>query len=192
MKENDSMEKLTRLYLKEVVIIHGVPVSIISNRDGRFASQFWQSLQKALEFSYNNSHHTNIKVAPFEALYGYHTLPIAQIELGIKVGEAQHTVPRTCPDSFSLDYIKDHPIMKRIQAARCNRQKLIDKLHFIKEPVEIMDHEVKRLKQIRIPIVKVCWNSRQGPKFTWEREDEMQKKYPHFFANPTSTLKTTS
>ncbi|GJS98421.1 reverse transcriptase domain-containing protein [Tanacetum coccineum] len=110
MKETDTMERLTRLYLKEVV-------SIISDRDNRFTSHFWQSLQKALgtrldmstafhpqtdgqserniqtiedtpracvihfdnsgdrhlplvEFSYNNRYHTNIKVAPFEALYG--------------------------------------------------------------------------------------------------------------------------
>ncbi|GKD73845.1 hypothetical protein Tco_1332127 [Tanacetum coccineum] len=58
-----------------------------------------------------------------------------------------------------------------------------DKLNFIEEPVEIMDREVKRLKQSRIPIVKVCWNSRRGPEFTWEREDQMQKKYPHLFTN---------
>nr|GFD49211.1 reverse transcriptase domain-containing protein [Tanacetum cinerariifolium] len=48
---------------------------------------------------------------------------------------------------------------------------LDDKLHFVEEPVEIMDREVKRLKQIRIPIVKVRWNSRHGPEFTWKRED---------------------
>ncbi|GJW76649.1 putative reverse transcriptase domain-containing protein [Tanacetum coccineum] len=47
-----------------------------------------------------------------------------------------------------------------------------DKLHFVKEPVKIMDHEVKRLKRSRIPIVKVRWNSKRGPKFTWEREDQ--------------------
>ncbi|GJT14898.1 hypothetical protein Tco_0873604 [Tanacetum coccineum] len=52
-----------------------------------------------------------------------------------------------------------------------------DKLHFIEEPVEIMDCEVKRLKQSRILIVNVRWNSRRGPEFTWEREDQMQKKY---------------
>ncbi|GKF31685.1 hypothetical protein Tco_0101483 [Tanacetum coccineum] len=46
-----------------------------------------------------------------------------------------------------------------------------DKLYFIEEPVEIIDREVKRLKQSRIPIVKVRWNSRRGPEFTWERED---------------------
>ncbi|GKF52210.1 hypothetical protein Tco_0148677 [Tanacetum coccineum] len=45
-----------------------------------------------------------------------------------------------------------------------------DKLRFVEEPVEIMDREVKRLKQSRIPIVKARWNSRRGPEFTWERE----------------------
>ncbi|GKE48168.1 putative reverse transcriptase domain-containing protein [Tanacetum coccineum] len=48
MRENDSIENLTRQYLKEVVTRHGVPVLIIYDRDGRFTSQFWQSLQKAL------------------------------------------------------------------------------------------------------------------------------------------------
>nr|GFB10606.1 putative reverse transcriptase domain-containing protein [Tanacetum cinerariifolium] len=59
--------------------------------------------------------------------------------------------------------------------------KIDDKLHFIEEPVEIMDREVKQLKQSRIPIVKVRWNSRRGPEYTWEREDQMWKKYPHLF-----------
>ncbi|GKD52281.1 putative reverse transcriptase domain-containing protein [Tanacetum coccineum] len=58
-----------------------------------------------------------------------------------------------------------------------------DKLNFIEEPVEIMDRKVKRLKQSRIPIVKVRWNSRRGPEFTWECKDQMQKKYPHLFTN---------
>nr|GEW32504.1 putative reverse transcriptase domain, ribonuclease H-like domain protein [Tanacetum cinerariifolium] len=54
--------------------------------------------------------------------------------------------------------------------------KIDDKLHFIEEPVEIMDREVKQLKQSRIPIVKVRWNSKRGPEYTWEREDQMWKK----------------
>ncbi|GKE62078.1 hypothetical protein Tco_1512445 [Tanacetum coccineum] len=62
-----------------------------------------------------------------------------------------------------------------------------DKLNFIEEPVEIMDQEVKRLKRSCIPIVKIRWNSRRGPEFTWEREDKMKKKYPHLFVNPSST-----
>ncbi|GJX02955.1 putative reverse transcriptase domain-containing protein [Tanacetum coccineum] len=60
---------------------------------------------------------------------------------------------------------------------------LNDKLHMIEEPVEIVNKDVKRLKQSRIPIVKVCWNSQRGPEFTWEREYQINKKYPHLFTN---------
>ncbi|GJZ11712.1 putative reverse transcriptase domain-containing protein [Tanacetum coccineum] len=56
-----------------------------------------------------------------------------------------------------------------------------DKLYFVEEPVEIIDRQVKQLKQIHIPIIKVRWNSRRGPEFTWEHEDQFQKKYPHLF-----------
>ncbi|GJV32843.1 putative reverse transcriptase domain-containing protein [Tanacetum coccineum] len=308
MKETDSMEKLTRQYLKEVVSRHGVPVSIISDRDSRFTSHFWKSLNEALgtqldmstayhpqtdgqsertiqtledmlracvidfgkgwdrhlplvEFSYNNSYHTSIKAAPFEALYGRKCRsPICWAE----VGDAQLTGPEIIHETTE----KIIQIKKRIQAAR-DRQKsyadrrrkplefevgdkvmlkvspwkgvirfgkrgklnpryigpfkildrvgtlayrlelpeklsrihstfhvsnlkkcfvdeplaipldeiqIDDKLHFIEEPVEIMDREVKRLKQRRIPIVKIRWNSRRGPEFTWEREDQMKKK----------------
>ncbi|GJV89591.1 putative reverse transcriptase domain-containing protein [Tanacetum coccineum] len=56
-----------------------------------------------------------------------------------------------------------------------------EKLHFIEEPIEIMDREVKQLKQSWIPIVNVRWNSSRRPEYTWEREDQMLKKYPHLF-----------
>ncbi|GKC30247.1 putative nuclease HARBI1 [Tanacetum coccineum] len=48
-----------------------------------------------------------------------------------------------------------------------------------KKPLEIMDQEVKRLKQSRIPIVKVRWNSRRGPEFTCEHEDEIKRRFRH-------------
>ncbi|GJY42479.1 putative reverse transcriptase domain-containing protein [Tanacetum coccineum] len=67
-----------------------------------------------------------------------------------------------------------------------------DKLHFVEEPVKIMDREVKRLKQSRIPIIKVRWNSRRGPEFTWEREYQFKKKYMHLFTNYASSSRTTS
>ncbi|GJX44070.1 reverse transcriptase domain-containing protein [Tanacetum coccineum] len=56
--------------------------------------------------------------------------------------------------------------------------KIDGKLRFVEEPIEIMDREVKKLKQSWIPIVKVRWNSRRGPKFTWEQEVETKRKYP--------------
>ncbi|GKC51213.1 putative reverse transcriptase domain-containing protein [Tanacetum coccineum] len=66
---------------------------------------------------------------------------------------------------------------------------LDDKLHMIEEPVEVVDREVKRLKQSRIPIVKVRWNSQRGPEFTWEREDQIKKKYPHLFTSKNEAKK---
>nr|GEY85838.1 reverse transcriptase domain-containing protein [Tanacetum cinerariifolium] len=67
-----------------------------------------------------------------------------------------------------------------------------DKLNFIKEPVEVMDSEVKCLKQSHILIVKVHWNSKRGHEFTWEHEDQMQNKYPHLFPNSAPVADTTS
>ena len=43
-----SLDKLAELYIKEIVRLHGIPVSIISNRDPRFISRFWEKLQEAL------------------------------------------------------------------------------------------------------------------------------------------------
>ncbi|GJS47372.1 putative reverse transcriptase domain-containing protein [Tanacetum coccineum] len=67
-----------------------------------------------------------------------------------------------------------------------------DNLYFIEEPVEIIDREVKHLKQSSIPIVKVWWNSRRGLEFTWECEDQCQKKYPHIFFDPVTSQDATT
>ncbi|GKA07886.1 putative reverse transcriptase domain-containing protein [Tanacetum coccineum] len=152
MRENDPMEKLMKLYMKEVVTRHGVPVSIISDRDGRFTSLFWQALHKALK-----SIRHDIKAAPFEALYGRKCRsPVCWAE----VGDAQLTESLGDPlEELRVD----------------------DKLHFVEEPVEVMDREIKQLKRSRIPIIKVRWNSKRGPEFTWEREDQFKQKYPHLF-----------
>ncbi|GJW81995.1 hypothetical protein Tco_0145970 [Tanacetum coccineum] len=63
---------------------------------------------------------------------------------------------------------------------------LDDKLNFGEEPLEIMDSEIKQLKRSHILIVKVRWNSKRGPEFTWDCEDEIRAKYPHLFSNITS------
>ncbi|GJY62830.1 hypothetical protein Tco_0464290 [Tanacetum coccineum] len=60
----------------------------------------------------------------------------------------------------------------------------VDKtLHFVEEPVEIMDREIKKLKRRNIALVKVRWNSKRGPEFTWEHEDQMRIKYPQLFVD---------
>jgi hypothetical protein len=55
------------------------------------------------------------------------------------------------------------------------------RLNFTEEPVEVMDTGVKKLKRSKIPIVKVRWDSKRGPEYTWERKDQMEKKYPYLF-----------
>nr|GEY02611.1 putative reverse transcriptase domain-containing protein [Tanacetum cinerariifolium]GEY02989.1 putative reverse transcriptase domain-containing protein [Tanacetum cinerariifolium] len=64
---------------------------------------------------------------------------------------------------------------------------LDDKLHYIEVSGEIMDREVKHLKQSRIPIVNVRWNSRHGPEYTWEQEDSFKRYYPHLFSSNQKT-----
>ncbi|GJU35704.1 hypothetical protein Tco_1184058 [Tanacetum coccineum] len=64
-----------------------------------------------------------------------------------------------------------------------NEIKIDKTLRFVEEPIEIMDREIKSLKRSRIPLVKVCWNSKRGPEFTWEREDYMKFKYPQLFVD---------
>ncbi|GKD14437.1 putative reverse transcriptase domain-containing protein, partial [Tanacetum coccineum] len=60
------------------------------------------------------------------------------------------------------------------------------KLNFMEERVEILEREIRKLKRSRIPIIKIRWNSKRGPQFTWEREDKMKLKYPHLFSSSTS------
>ncbi|GKC55101.1 putative reverse transcriptase domain-containing protein [Tanacetum coccineum] len=60
------------------------------------------------------------------------------------------------------------------------------KLNFMEEPLEILEREFKKLKRSMIAIVKVRWNSKRGPEFTWEREDQMKLKYPHLFSEVSS------
>ncbi|GJS34961.1 putative reverse transcriptase domain-containing protein [Tanacetum coccineum] len=144
MRETNPMEKLARMYLKEVVTRYGIPVSIICDGDPRFASNFWRSLQKALEtiltledmlhaygyidfgkgwvnhlplveFSYNNSYHASIKAAPFEALYGRKCRsPVCWAE----VGQVQLTGPELVQETTE----KIIQIKQRMQVA-CDRQK---------------------------------------------------------------------
>nr|GEU57080.1 putative reverse transcriptase domain, ribonuclease H-like domain, aspartic peptidase domain protein [Tanacetum cinerariifolium] len=124
MRKYATLEKLTRQYLKEVASRHGVPVLIISNRDGKFMSHFWKFLNKALgwdrhlpmvEFLYNNSYHTSIKATLFEAFYKCKSQsPICWDE----VGDSQLTGPEIIHEMTE----KIVQIKSRIQAA-CDRQK---------------------------------------------------------------------
>nr|GFA31810.1 putative reverse transcriptase domain-containing protein [Tanacetum cinerariifolium] len=234
----------------------------------------WDKHLPLVEFSYNNSYHTNIKVAPFKTLYGHKCLSpicwaevrdrqltgpeiiyettekIVQIKSPADDRQKSYADIRRKPLEFQVGdkvmlkvspwkgvirfgkrgklnphYIRPFKIFARVRtitdrlelpkqlnrvhsmfyvlklkkcmadeplAIPLDEIQVDDKLNLIEEPVEIMDREVKRLKQIRILIVKVCWNSRRGPEFTSECEDQIQKKYPHFFPNSAPVADTMS
>ncbi|GJY03626.1 hypothetical protein Tco_0369566 [Tanacetum coccineum] len=95
----------------------------------------------------------------------------------LKVSPRKGVVRLGIHDTFHMSNLKKC-LVDVILHVPLEEVKIDDKLHFVEEPMEIMDRDVKKLKKSRIPIVKVRWNSRQGLKFTYEREDEMKRKYP--------------
>ncbi|GKF43343.1 hypothetical protein Tco_0129895 [Tanacetum coccineum] len=88
-----------------------------------------------------------------------------RLELPQELSRVHHT--------FHVSNLKkcyaDEPLVMPLEGIHVD-----DKLQFVEEPVEIMEREIKRLKRSRIPLVKVRWNSRRGPEFTWEREDSFK------------------
>ncbi|GJU52294.1 putative reverse transcriptase domain-containing protein [Tanacetum coccineum] len=318
IREDYKMDRLARLYLNEIVARHGVPISIISDRDSHFTSRFWQSMQEVLgtrldmstayhpqtdgqsertiqtsedmlrarvldfrgswdvhlllvEFSYNNSYPSSVRCAPFEGLYGRKcrspimwaevgegqligpelvhvtTEKISQIKDRLKAArdrQKSYADKRRKPLEFSVgDYVllKVSPwkgvvcfgkkgklaprfvgpfeIIEKVgllayrldlpeelngvhdtfhvsNLKKCvadptlqvplDEIRVDNTLNFMEEPVEILGKEFKKLKRSRIAIVKVRWNSKRGPEFTWEREDQMKLKYPHLFGYVSS------
>nr|GEX56571.1 putative reverse transcriptase domain-containing protein [Tanacetum cinerariifolium] len=152
----------------------------------------WDVHLSLAEFSYNNSYHSSIRCAPFEALYGrkcrLHAL-WAEIREGSLIG----------PELVLETIDKVVLIKEKLKAARDRQKSYADKrrkplefevgdqvllrvspwkgvVRFGKK--EIMDREIKKLKHGKIALVKVRWNSKRRPEFTWEHEDQMRIKYP--------------
>nr|GFA65294.1 putative reverse transcriptase domain-containing protein [Tanacetum cinerariifolium] len=288
------MEKLARLYIDEIVTRHGVPVSIISDRDGRFISRLWQTLQKALRtrldmstayhpqtdrqsertiktledmlracvidfggswdvhlpspvlwaeikesrligpklvqettgkvvlikeklkaerdrqksYAYNRRNPLEfevwdqvlLKVSPWKDVIHFRKkgklapMYVGPFEILERIGPEAYRL--RFPDKLSSVHDTFHVSNLKKCLADANLHVPLDEikvdktLWFVEKPVEIMDHEVKSMKRSKIIIIKVRWNSKRGPEFTWEREDHMKAKYSRLFVDcavePTS------
>ncbi|GJT04945.1 cysteine-rich receptor-like protein kinase 8 [Tanacetum coccineum] len=86
-------------------------------------------------------------------------------------------------DTFHVSNLKKCLVEPDVQVP-LDEIEIDENLRFVKEPIEIVERDVKKLKRRIIIIVKVRWNSRQGAEYTWEREDQFRKKYPNLFSEP--------
>ncbi|GJY27357.1 putative reverse transcriptase domain-containing protein [Tanacetum coccineum] len=223
------MERLARLYLNEIVARHGVPISIISDRDSRFTSGFWQSMQEALgtRLDMSTAYHPQTDGQSERTIQTLEDMLRAKCCSPImwaKVGEGQLIGPelvqettekisqikdrlKAAPDrvvrfgkkgKLALSFVGPFEIVEKVGpvAYRLDLPEELNvpldeirvdaKLNFVDEPVEILEREFKKLKRSRIAIVKVRWNSKRDPEFTWEREDQMKLKYPRLFSDVSS------
>nr|GEX99062.1 putative reverse transcriptase domain-containing protein [Tanacetum cinerariifolium] len=173
VREDYKIEKLARLYINEIIARHDVPVSIISDRDNYFTSRFWKSLQKALrtrldlstayhpkidgqKFSYNNSYHSSIKCAPFEALYGRKCrMPIAWTE----VGEGKLLRPEVVQETTD----KIVQIKERLKVARDRQKSYADNR---RKPLEFSVGDKVLLKvSTRKGVVRFGKRSKLSPRY---------------------------
>ncbi|GJU19626.1 putative reverse transcriptase domain-containing protein [Tanacetum coccineum] len=287
IREDYKTEKLAKIYVNEIVARHGVPVSIISDRDGRFTSHLWQALQEAsgTRLDMRTTYHPQTDgqsertiqtledilraLCTIWALYGRKcrspviwtevgesqligpelvqetTEKILQIKERLKTAKSRqksYADKRRKPLEFKVRdrvllkvspwkgvvrfgkkgklaprYVRPFEIVERVgpvayrlklpQELSCvhdtfhvsNLKKCLaepdvqvpldeieidENLRFVDEPIKIVERDVKKLKQRRIPLVKVRWNSWQGAEYTWEHEDQFRMKYPHIFSEP--------
>ncbi|GJV12392.1 putative reverse transcriptase domain-containing protein [Tanacetum coccineum] len=206
------MARLARLYLNEIVARHGVPISIISDRDSRFTSRFWQTMQEALGTRLDMSTAYHPQTDGQSQLIGPELVQetiekISQVKVRLNAArdrQKSYGDKRRKPLEFSVcnyvllkvspwkgvvrfgkkgklahRFVGPFEIIKKVGpvAYRLDFPEDLNGVHDTFHPVEIVEREFKKLKRNRIVIVKVRWNSKRVPEFTWEREGQMKLKF---------------
>ncbi|GJR79705.1 putative reverse transcriptase domain-containing protein [Tanacetum coccineum] len=195
IRETGPMEKLMKLYMKEVVTRHGVPVSIISDHDAKVGEAhltgptiIHETTEKIVQIKSRiqvardrQKSYADIRRKPLKFQVGDRVMlkvieGVGTVAYKLELPQQLSQVHNTFHVSNLKKYLSDESLVISLEELRVD-----DKLHFVEEPIEVMDREIKQLKRSCIPIIKVRWNFKRGPEFTWEREDPFKQKYPHLF-----------
>ncbi|GJZ61014.1 putative reverse transcriptase domain-containing protein [Tanacetum coccineum] len=216
IREDYKTEKLAKIYTNEIVARHGVPLigpeivqetteKIVQIRERLKTARSRQKSyadkrRKPLEFQVGDR--VLLKVSPWKGVVRFgkkgklaprYVRPFDIVEC---VGPVAYRLK--LPEELSCVHDTFHVSNLKICFAEPDVQVPLDEieidenLRFDKEPIEIVERDVKKLKRRRIPLVKVCWNSRQGAEYTWEREDQFRKKYPKIFFEPVLSSSATT
>ncbi|KAK8649483.1 hypothetical protein V6N13_130212 [Hibiscus sabdariffa] len=229
---------LAKLYIREVIRLHGVPISIVSDRDTKFTSRFWKSLQKALgtrvnlstafhpqtdgqserviqiledmlracvidfgrnweksiplvEFAYNNiGDKVFLKVSLWKKALRFGKKGklspryIGPFNVIKKVGPVAYRLE--LPPDFDKNHVFHVSMLRRYRSDPSHvlepeEVELNPDLSYEEEPVKILDHEVKRLRNKNVSFVKVLWRNHKVEEATWEPEETMRTQYPYLF-----------
>nr|GEZ30823.1 reverse transcriptase domain-containing protein [Tanacetum cinerariifolium] len=181
IRKDFKMERLARLYLNEIVVRHGVPILIISDRDIHFTSSVGD--------------HVLLKVSPGKGVVRFgkkgKLAPrfVGPIEITERIGPAAYRliIPQELNGVHDTFHVSNLKKCLADPTLHLSLEEQVDtKLNFVEDPVEILEREFKKLKRGRIATVKVRWNSKRRSEFTWEREDQKKLKYQHLFSSGTS------
>nr|GEV39384.1 putative reverse transcriptase domain, ribonuclease H-like domain, aspartic peptidase domain protein [Tanacetum cinerariifolium] len=190
MCEDYKMDRLARLYLNEIVARHGVSISIIFDHDSQFTSRLWQSMQEALGTRKCRSPIMWAEVGEISSWKGVVCFGkkgkleprfVGPFEITKRISPVAYRLrlPKELNgvhDTFHMSNLKKCLVDPTLQVP-LDKIQVDAKLNFVEDPVKMLKSEFKKLKRSRISIVKVRWDSKRGPEFTWEREDQMKLKF---------------
>ncbi|XP_070003275.1 uncharacterized protein [Nicotiana sylvestris] len=169
-------ERLTQIYISEIVQLHSVPISIISDRGPQITLHFWRAVQISLESLSNKGIMRFGKKGKLSPTF------IGLLEVLRRVGEVTYEL--SLPPSLSGVL----PVFTCLCSGDISTIQLDESMGYKEEPIAIVDRQVRQLRSKRISAIKVQWRDQPVDEATWESEKDIRSRYPHLFSTPGMIL----